>query len=146
MYENQIEYILSRNIFTKSIFLGALAFDELIVIKTYPACLIINTEKRSSNKTGHWIAIYFSTNKEAFFFDSYGLSPSYFKLEIFIKNNSSSFVYNQLRIQGKKPYCGLYCVVFLIYKLSNLKFLDLFTNNLDLNDSIINKLFLDILK
>jgi hypothetical protein len=68
MYENQIEYILSRNIFTKSIFLGALAFDELIVIKTYLACLIINTEKRSSNKTGHWIAIYFSKIKEAFFF------------------------------------------------------------------------------
>ena len=59
--------------------------------------------------------------------------------------DSSSFDYNQLRIQGKKPYCGLYCVVFLIYKLF-IKFFDLFTNNLDLNDSIINKLFLDILK
>jgi hypothetical protein len=141
MYENHIEMILSNNKITRESFIGAFALDEIPQINNYPVCLIINTNKREIDEIGHWIALYIDQNKYAYFFDSYGQAPSYFNLENYIKENSSKYIYNQSRLQGNKPYCGLYSIYFLLFILSNNNFFNLFDNDLESNDKKILELF-----
>jgi hypothetical protein len=59
--EDLVEIILKKDKFTKDIFGGALACDELPVRPPFPSCYIINTDPR--NKPGqHWLALYVNKN------------------------------------------------------------------------------------
>ncbi len=63
MLESKIELIIKKDIITKRYFLGAIAFDELPIIESYPTSFIINTKPRS-NEGEHWLALYFNEKKE----------------------------------------------------------------------------------
>ena len=118
MYENTINEILCTDTVTKNYFIGTFAFDELPTITKYPSCLVFNTEPR--NKSGeHWLAIYFNSNKNSYFFDSYGQSPSFYKIDKYLQQNSAQVYYNKIKIQGLLPYCGFYCIFFLIFIVRN---------------------------
>lgn len=138
MYENNIEDLLSKDKSCKSIFIGCFARDELPTIKNYPSCFILNTKPRASNGE-HWLAIYINREKVLYFFDSYGFSPQFYDLNSFIDNNSILYEWNTNRIQGQKPYCGYYCVLFLLYVTR--KKLHLFYNKFK-NDFIYNDNFI----
>jgi hypothetical protein len=58
LFENTIEVILDKDAFTKKIFLGAFARDELPPNPPYPSCFIVNTDPRSQ-AGGHWLALYY---------------------------------------------------------------------------------------
>ena len=76
---------------------GVFPIDKLPAIEQYPSCLIVN-------------------NCE--FFDSFGNSPSYYGLSSYLKKYSKRVKYNKGAIQSNvSPYCGLYSVFFLIFKL-----------------------------
>ena len=140
MYEDTIDKILQTDSRTKRVYLGTFAFDELPIINKYPTCLIINTEPRS--KSGeHWLACYFDANKNSYFFDSYGQRPSFYNIETFLKNNSIAIYYSNRKIQGILPYCGFYCIFFLLLITRNqLKdFYKPFGKNVILNDHYIHK-------
>ena len=139
MYENTIEEILERDSFTKKIFVGCLSRDELPPVLKKPSCFVINTEPRSS-KGEHWLAFYFEKDT-CYFFDSYGLSPKYYGFEKYIKQNSKKLVFNKQRLQGLSNYCGLYCILFLIFRARNdLKiFYNNFFKDFYLNDKLILK-------
>ena len=106
----QLNEILSRDSFTKNIFLGTFAFDNLPTILNYPTCLIINNQ--SSTQPGcHWIAAYFNKNRTCEFFDSYGNSPAFFELSNYLKHNSTSIFYNKTRLQSySSENCGYFCI------------------------------------
>ncbi len=138
MYEHTIEAILTKDMYTKKTFKDCLARDELPTKPEWPSCYVINTEPR--HKPGqHWIALNFDTNGHAYFFCSYGMPPAYYKLEQYIKTNSSKYTFNQKRIQGNSNYCGFYCIFFLLFiNRNDLKtFFDKFKTNLFENDNYI---------
>jgi hypothetical protein len=55
-------------------FYWVFAINELPTKIKYPAYIIFNTKPRS-HPGEHWLAVYINKEKEAYFFDSYGLSP-----------------------------------------------------------------------
>ena len=140
MYEYTIDEILFTDSITKDLYLGSFAFDEITKISKFPSCMIINTEPRTENGE-HWLACYFDNNKNAFFFDSYGNKPSFYKLDEYLKKNSTKIFYNCHKIQGFLPYCGFYCIFYLLFivrgKLND--FYKPFGKNLLFNDNLIFK-------
>ena len=135
MYETQIIEILQKDGFTKKIFIGIFARDELPTNIKYPSCFIFNTKPR--NHSGeHWLALYFDEKGNAFFFDSYGNHPSAFNMETYLNKFSNSWTYNKIRIQGNSSYCGYYCIIFLLLKarLKSHIFFRYFNKNYYLND------------
>ncbi len=140
MYENTIDEIMQKDTKARELYLGSFAFDELPKINKFPSCLIINTQPRT--KPGeHWLACYFDKYKNSYFFDSYGQSPLIYKLDTFLKNNSNNIYYNKSKIQGLQPYCGFYCIFFLLFIVRNKldEFYKPFGKNLILNDNMIYK-------
>ena len=117
--------------------------DQLPVIIKYPACLIFNNQ--TSNQQGeHWIALYFNKKKHAEFFDSFGNSPTYYKLNKYLKKSSTNKPsFSQLTIQSNdSTFCGYYCVLFLLFKArgySLTKFLSFFKDNVS-NEKLLKKL------
>ncbi len=140
MYEDSIETVLENDPVTSKIFLGALARNEVGRVK-YPCCMIINNEPRSM-PGGHWVALYYTKNKHAYFFDSYGYPPSFYRLQSFVKRTSNSFDFNKERIQGSSEYCGLYAVMFCLFFSRNKQqeFFSNFSTNYTLNDKRIREL------
>ena len=68
----QIKRALERNTFTKKIFCGVFASDELPeIIDTFPCGFVVNTDPSTELGT-HWIAFYFPSHEKGEFFDSYG--------------------------------------------------------------------------
>ena len=78
---------------------GVYAFDEKPMLISYPSAFVINTKPRE-HPGEHWLAIYYDKHGHAFFFDSYGEHPAKYKLEDYLTNTSTSWVYNKKRIQG----------------------------------------------
>lgn len=104
------------NLLKKQIFLGVYPKDKLPTINNYPSCFILNTDP--SNKPGeHWLAAFIDKNKN-YFFDSYGNSPSYFGLGSYF-SQFKNLNWNKLKLQGDSKNCGLYCILFLLYKTHN---------------------------
>lgn len=91
-------------------FLGVFAADEIPKrINTYPSCFVANTDP-ARNPGAHWVACYVSSANCAEFFDSYGLPPTFYDLELPIKPKS----FNRICFQSlRSSACGHYCVYFL---------------------------------
>ena len=139
MYETLLEELLQTDAYTKNIYAGVFARDELPEKVAYPSCLIVNTKPR--HHTGeHWLAIYYDLKGHANFFDSYGNPPSYFKLESFLENTSKSWSYNNIRVQGYSSFCGYYSLLYLLERSRNRSnnFFSYFDKNYQLNDFKIN--------
>ena len=114
MYENTINEILSRDSTTRHMFIGTFSYDEIPIVTEYPSCMVFNTEPRSEAGE-HWLACYFDEQKNSYFFDSYGNDPTFYELDDYLVKNSNKIYYNRLKIQGLLPYCGFYCIFFLLF-------------------------------
>jgi hypothetical protein len=137
----QIEQIF-KNKYSNT-FKGAIAFDELPTKISRPSAYIINTHSR--DKSGeHWLGIYFNTNNSVDFFDSFGMGPQFYRLENYLFKYNSTINYNKYALQSlNSNYCGLYCVLFIIFKCkrkSFYNFLDIFKTDTLINDYEIKKL------
>ena len=68
----QIKRALERDTFTKKIFGGVFAADELPkLMNTFPCGFVANTDP-STEPGMHWVAFYFPSREKGEFFDSYG--------------------------------------------------------------------------
>lgn len=141
MYENVIEKILLKDPQARQIFTGVYARDELPDKPKWPECFIVNTDPRSKPGT-HWLAIHYNQEGRCIFFDSYGFQPSHFRLESYLNSTSSSWTWNRKRIQGDSDYCGLYCILFLLFSIRNkaLSFINHFSDNYNNNDKFLKNL------
>ena len=74
---------------------------------------IVNTDP--SDRPGeHWVAVFFHDNKEAYYFDSYGLPPWNNEILDFLEKNSSRWTFNDHQIQSfYSRLCGQYCIFTL---------------------------------
>ena len=115
-------------------------------IEHYPHGFIVNTDTFSQTGT-HWCAIFIRDDKYGEFFDSYGKGPGYYNsyFSIFLRENTTSFAFNEKRIQSNQSnVCGLYCLFYLHQRfkgLSLIKVNQMFSaTNFELNDSFISRL------
>jgi hypothetical protein len=101
-------------------------------------------EKFGSKKKNFSNFFFFSNSGSGmcFFFDSYAMPPSFYKLESFIQRTSNFWDYNRQRIQGHSEFCGYYAIIFLLFKArsNEREFFSQFKTNLDYNDKEIQKL------
>ena len=144
-------YIMCSNIFLASvlkgfkIFVGVFACDELHTItpsKREFSSIIVNTEKSTSNKAGHWILLtYFRKNKKLVYceiFDSLAQNIYDFPILIveYIRLLDVPVKYSHTQIQSYfSDFCGLFCIARFLSILSG-EDLDKFTkyfNNKFLN-------------
>jgi hypothetical protein len=131
MFKTTIENILNEDSFTGPLFKGVFAFDEFSLPSKGPACMVVNN-KPLSHTGEHWLAIHYDQQGRSSFFDSYGMSPQFYKFPRFSN-------WNQRRVQGSSEYCGLYCVLYLLLKCRKREndFFKMFTTDLLKNDNFI---------
>ena len=94
---------------------------------------------QNSNQAGsHWIALS-RTNKNIFIFDSFGVG--HIPKNIYNIYKNFNIITNIHRIQHiNSNLCGLFCVLFCLYKVNTKnKFIE-FLNMFNINDFIKNEL------
>jgi len=137
----QIEELLKSDPWTKKIFKGVFARDQLPKI-IYPSAYIVNTQP-IAEPGEHWIAIYFDENKNGECFDSYGLPPQVYGLDAFMDRNSKRWTYNQKTLQSLfSATCGHYCIYFILFRSrghSMQSITSRFSKNLTENDRKITR-------
>lgn len=89
--------------------------------------IIANTD--DDTKAGrHWCAIYFLGDGTAEFFDSYGRTPGENSKRFVrsLRTNSSSFVYNTVRLQNDvSNACGQFCLYYIYHRLRGVSMKDI---------------------
>jgi hypothetical protein len=145
MDTTQLETILAFYGKSSNFYYGVFAIDQLPIIDKFPSCLIINN-KPSNHEGQHWVAIYFDKKRKCEFYDSFGKHPDYYGIYEYLKKYSTSIKYNNNKVQSNvSPYCGLYCIFFLIFKLKG-KSMDFFKNLYEKNPMKNDKLFTDLIE
>jgi hypothetical protein len=97
-------------------FLGAFPSDMLPHSITQPDTIIVNTDAHTQSGT-HWLAIRLEPrSSNAFYFDSYGLSPYVPDIQSFLRRNCTVLNYNNTQLQGPiSIICGEHCCLFAQY-------------------------------
>lgn len=120
---NTIELLrdLSKFVCTSKGSWGVYAANQLPREKVTRPCLVIANTKSSDSPGEHWTGFFFPAgNKKAEFFDSFGRPPHKKSFMNFIHNNSTSFIYNDKKIQGNwSAVCGQYTILFLYFRCRN---------------------------
>ena len=139
----QLLQIMKNHPSTSPYFIGVFARDRLPRKLRYPCCFIVNTQK-AMEPGEHWLGVFYSSFREAEFFDSYGKPPEYYNLTSYLRTTSSSIVHNKKQIQSPfSPFCGHYCCFYLISRCKSIpmkKFLDYFSSNTVVNDVELEKM------
>ena len=115
----QLNLVLRKDRYMRGIFQGTYPSDKLPkCVSSYPALFIANVD--TNEKPGsHWVAFYFTKDKEGEFFDSYGLSPSNYTRTFtrFLNNNSNEWTFNSVTLQSmKSKVCGHYSLYFSLFR------------------------------
>ena len=141
----QLTLVLRKDRYTRSAFQGVYPSDKLPAsVSSYPALFIGNVD--TSEKPGsHWVAFYFTKEREGEFFDSYGLPPSSYTgtFTCFLNDNSSSWKFNSMTLQSiTSKVCGHYCLYFALFRCRNISMNSIvyrFSKNKSRNDFLVKQ-------
>jgi hypothetical protein len=110
----EIYNTIKRDEYAMFDFKGVFAKDQLTFKVTYPSSFVINTHKQKQSGE-HWLAVYYNEDGLCTFFDSFGLHPSFYKLENFLNKTSKEWICNQVQLQDINSFtCGYYCIFFIL--------------------------------
>ena len=145
----QSEQVLTKDPFTKGIFAGVYAFDQLssIEISKYPKS-VVNTDHMEL-PGAHWIAIYFDEQMKGEFFDSYGKHPTHENKHFldFMNRNAVEWEHNKTQLESAfSTVCGQYCLYFLYHrcrKRSMSSIVNSFVNDKLRNDQLVYDFIID---
>lgn len=113
MYADEIESALRSDSFSRHLFKGVYACDELPKNLIRPAMVVANTDARGSPGS-HWVAFYLPLAGKCVYFDSYGLPPSQPEFVEFLNHHCRHWKHNGVDLQSLHTnVCGEYCVLFL---------------------------------
>ena len=141
----QLTLILRKDKYTRGVFQGVYPSDKLPTsVSSYPALFIANVD--TSDKPGsHWIAFYFTKDREGEYFDSYGLLPSSYSRRFtnFLDNNSNSWIFNTVILQSvNSKVCGHYCLYFALFRSRHVNMSTIvhrFSSNKNRNDFLVKR-------
>jgi hypothetical protein len=136
------EYLSAQN--ENNIFKGVFSSDTLPNSFTIPAAFIVNLSPSTSIGT-HWISIFIDKYHNIDYFDSFGLPARVTTILSFLKRHGRKirYVNNQLQHLISKN-CGKFAAVFVIFKILNKStehFIELFNQNLIINDLLIENYY-----
>lgn len=128
----------------RNIFKGVFACDCLPHSFELPAAFVINLSTHDEPGS-HWVALYISETGCGLYFDSFGLIPSNFYVNLFIRIHCKSVIYNKKQLQHiSSNKCGRFCCVFVVSilkKNSFESFVKRFGINLYVNDITIENMY-----
>lgn len=128
----------------QNIFKGVFPCDSLPNRFSLPAVFVINLSPHTEAGS-HWIAIYISMNRIAFYFDSFGLPIKNSYILRFLKAHAIRITYNKTQVQHiTSNKCGKFCCAFAIAILKNCSissFMNKFCKNLFVNDIVIENMY-----
>jgi hypothetical protein len=120
--------------------------DDITV--TEDSYFIINTD---SGIGEHWISCCIKMSEKTnsniiYYYDSLAIPPVLKNIVSFINRNiNGKLIVNSYQHQSaKSSFCGMYCVLFLYFMYKNIPFddfLNLFSDDVDVNDRWIKKFF-----
>ena len=117
-------------------YLNTFSKDEIPLIENNKS-LIFNLQN-SNEKGSHWIALS-RKNNDIFIFDSFGIG--YIPKNIYDKYKNFNIITNIYRIQHiNSNLCGLFSILFGLYKVKSKNKLIEFLNLFNINDYIKNEL------
>lgn len=127
-------------------FHGVIASDQLPKqpISLIPTGIIINTDP--SHRGGeHWLAVYITEDRAAYFFDSFGNEASHYRfpksIYTFLRSMCTEVQSSTKQIQAyTEVTCGHHCAYFLYHMYRGLtyeQFLSKYSNDLSSNDRIV---------
>ena len=141
----QLTIILRKERYTWGVFQGVYPWDKLPAsVSSYPALFIANVD--TSDKPGtHWVAFYFTKERQGEFFDSYGLPPSNYTgtFSSFLNKNSNGWKFNWKTLQSiDSKVCGHYCLYFALFRsrqVSKSTIVHHFSSNKSRNDFLVQR-------
>lgn len=140
MRARKLKQILTKNPYTRRVFLGVYPSCKVPVSKRKSYCFISNTQ--SHEKTGkHWV-VWFIKNDRVLFFDSFGRSPynadfPHSFMDMAERFQKCSYVAKPVQ-HPSSAWCGLHCMHFIFMLAVGLS-VDEFLKNYEKNDIV--KLF-----
>lgn len=127
-----------------NIFKGVFPCDSLPKHFSLPAIFVINLSPRTEIGS-HWVATYITSDRCAFYFDSFGLPISNAYILHFINKHAKRITYNKNQLQHiTSTKCGKFCCVFaitILKKCSISSFINKFSKNLFVNDIVIENMY-----
>lgn len=127
-----------------NIFKGVYPCDVLPNKFSLPAIFVINLSPHTEPGS-HWVAVYISPKKLAFYFDSFGFPIQNTYILQFLRKHSNQITYNKEQLQHITSIkCGKFCCVFTISILRNStisSFMTKFCKNLFVNDIVIENMY-----
>lgn len=107
------------------VFRGVFAVDKLYL--KGEGFYIVNISK-SDSKGSHWTAFWVNGNGIVEFFDSVGNHPSFY-------NMGECDHFSKIVVQGDKPFCGYYCLLYGILKCRGFSLIDILEKMERVSDS-----------
>lgn len=141
MDEIQIASVLSRDDILAPVFYGIYARDELATLNhPYPKAYIVNTDP--AHKPGlHWVAMFFNTQGEGEFFDTFARFPAQKEFSQFLNRNASTWKWNSQIVQHPfSSACGPHCCFYLMLRsrgYSMSRIVNIFSTDLLENDKLV---------
>lgn len=143
----EISNVIRSDPMASKTFRGVFACDELrgincreIKRNRTSQSFIVNLD--SSEKSGsHWVALYFDSNGQCDYFDSFGIYPIGSDIPRFISLSSTTFRYNTKTLQElSSSYCGFYSCFFILTRSRGISMPDIvniFSIDLEANDEFV---------
>lgn len=143
MNTKQLETVMQMDRVTQTKFRGVFASDQLPdLVDIYPSAYIANVDP-SDQPGSHWVAMYFTEEGKAEFWDSYGQTPNLYSrtFKNFLERNSNYWIMNHTVLQSlDSSVCGEYCIYYLIHRcrgFSMSTIVNHFSQRKRINDSIV---------
>ena len=141
MNTNELKEYMLRDDFISQQYGGVVALNEIPTKIDKPSIYIVNSDPNYLPGT-HWYAVYFNQVSEHF--DSAGFDPCE-PLTNQLIANSFKFRYNTNRVQNYyTETCGLFCLFYSYFRCRSFTFveiMDMFSNNLELNENIVKSFY-----
>ena len=141
----QLTRILRKDKHTRGVFQGVYPSNQLPTSVSSLLALFIANVDTSEKPGSHWVAFYFTKDREGEFFDSYGLLPSNYTgtFTRFLNNNSIHWTFNSVTLQSmNSKVCGHYCLYYAVFRCRNSSMSTIvhrFSNNKRRNDFLVKR-------
>lgn len=143
MNTDELETYMLNDPYISQMYGGVVALNEVPNVIKKPSVFIVNSDPNYLPGT-HWYALYFDRISEHF--DSAGFEPNPV-LENHLIVHGPQYKYNSTRVQNfNTDTCGLFCLFFVYFRCRGYTFnkiMNMFSNNLELNEHIV-KYFYEI--